>query len=412
MNAYGFRKLIPDYWFSQTENPERFEDCDQYLDGKIKSIPNGKSFMFLTDPHIRGCNAMNSPAIIGYIREMTNVKKVVQGGDILHREPTKYMGAQEIIKYTNIMRSVAGEDYLPVWGNHDINTANAPIDDVATHRIPYTEIDKILFAHLKDRVTEDISEKIAYLDCSEEDREQIIALGRLHYYVDDNAAKMRYIIMETGCQVEAERNGCVTKHFGISNNEDLVMQYDWLYETLMSTPEDYDILVTGHAMLGYEKRFREIMDGPMGVCEMISAFHTRSKLSLYNRLSWNEKLCKFYKAGNHEYDFSTRKGNSRVVVLGADTHHDIMAVADYDENGNFVYKGEYDGSALPKSAVVVTSTVTDGYGATGSKLYPNCILEKGTTNEHAIDVVTVLPDGDIAFTRIGAGDNRKISYVK
>ena len=68
-NAYAYRKLLPDYWFSQVENPEKFEDCDQYLDAKIKAIPDGKSFMFLTDPHIRGCNAMNSPAIIGYVTE-------------------------------------------------------------------------------------------------------------------------------------------------------------------------------------------------------------------------------------------------------------------------------------------------------------------------------------------------------
>ena len=31
------------------------------------------------------------------------------------------------------------------------------------------------------------------------------------------------------------------------------------------------------------------------------------------------------------FDFSMREGDLRVVILGADTHHDIMAVADYDE---------------------------------------------------------------------------------
>ena len=409
-NAYAYRKMLPDYWFAQVENPERFEDCDQYLDAKIKAIPDGKSFMFLTDPHIRGCNAMNSPAIIGYVREMSNVKKVLQGGDIVHREPTKYMGAQEIIKYTNIMRSVAGEDYLPIWGNHDINTANAPEDNVPIHRIPYTEIDKILFAHLKDRVTEDLSKKIEYLDCSEEDREQILALGRLHYFIDDKKEKVRYIILESGCQIEAERNGCVTKHFGVYNNEDLVMQYDWLYETLMDTPEDYDVVVSTHAMLGYGTGLRPIVAGPLGVCHILSGFRTCSKVTVTNPFSDNEKLCKFFHAGDHVYDFSSRKRGSNVVVIAGDVHRDYQRVADYDENGKFSDLGFYDGSELNDTAIIVMTTITDAYGC--SKYPENPEMIKGTVTEQAVDIVTICPDGNVRLTRIGAGKDRAILYKK
>ena len=35
-NAYLYRKLINDYWFQTVENPQSFDECDQYLDGKIK----------------------------------------------------------------------------------------------------------------------------------------------------------------------------------------------------------------------------------------------------------------------------------------------------------------------------------------------------------------------------------------
>lgn len=409
-NAYAYRKMLPDYWFAQVENPEKFEDCDQYLDGKIKSIPEGKSFMFLADPHIRGCNAMNTPAVIGYVREMSNVKKVVQGGDIVHREDTRFLGAQEIIKYTNIMRSVAGEDYLPVWGNHDINTANAPEDNVPLHRIPYAEIDKILFAHLKDRVTEDLSEKIAYLDCSEEDRQEVLALGRLHFYIDDKKEKVRYILVETGCQIEAERNGCVTRLFGVYNNEDLVMQYDWLYETLMSTPEDYDVVISGHALLSYGGKPFRILPGPLGLCHIVSGFQTCSKVKVNNPYSHYEKLLPFYAAGEHEYDFTSRKPGSKVVIMGADVHRDLQFVADFDENGKFVDKGEYDGSELPKTAVVINTTLTDAFGCSRYEGNPEMI--KGTITEQALDVVTILPDGDIDIVRIGAGENRKITYKK
>ena len=32
-NAYPYRKLINDYWFQTVENPQSFDECDQYLDG-------------------------------------------------------------------------------------------------------------------------------------------------------------------------------------------------------------------------------------------------------------------------------------------------------------------------------------------------------------------------------------------
>lgn len=403
MNAYIYRKMIGEHWFTTNENPQGYDECDQYLDGKIKSIPEGKSFMFLTDPHCRDTNTMNSPAIIGYVREMTGIKKVIQGGDIVHREDDRYMGAAEIIKYTNIMRSVAGEDYIPVWGNHDINTANAPEDDVARYRIPYTEIEKILYSHLTDRKCEDISAKIAYLDCDDEDRRQILALSRLHFYIDDEEAKIRYIILETGCQIEAERNGCVTKYFDVYNNGDLVMQYDWLYEVLMNTPDDYDVVVSGHAMLGYGSS-REIVSGPLGVCKILSGFKTCSKVIVENPFPHYEKLAKYYAKGEHVYDFTSRKRKSNVVVIAGDRHRDIQAKADYDENGNFV-STEYQGEALSETAVIVNVVQTDAYGCT-HRDEPE--MKPGTNTEQCIEVVTICPDGNIKLTRIGAGQNREV----
>lgn len=35
-NAYFYRKLINDYWFETVSDPQNFDECDQYLDGKDK----------------------------------------------------------------------------------------------------------------------------------------------------------------------------------------------------------------------------------------------------------------------------------------------------------------------------------------------------------------------------------------
>ena len=408
-NAYIYRKLIGEHWFVRNENPMTFEESDLYLDSKIKSIPDGKSFIFFTDAHCKGCNAMNSPAIIGYIRELSNAKKVIFGGDVLHREDNKYLGAEELLKFTNVMRSVAGQDYLYVFGNHDLNSANAPLDDVDTYRIEYQVLEKILFDRSGDRVTEDISEKIKYLDCTDEERKEILAFSRLHYYVDDDASKVRYIILEPGNQKENGRNGCIRNYFDVYNNSDLVMQYDWLYDTLLSTPEDYDVVVSGHAMLGYGG-CKDILPGPLGVCKIISGFKTCSKVSVENPFPYYDNLAKYYAKGEHIYDFTSRKAKTNVVVIAGDVHSDAQTKAYYDENGNFV-SATYQGEALPDTAVVVNTVLTDAYVC--SKNYHNAgnpEMIKGTITEQAIDVVTFCENGIINFTRIGAGDDRKIIY--
>ncbi len=407
MDAYLYRKQLNDYWFGINANPQGFDECEEYLTAKIKSIPEGKSFIFITDTHNRDGNAEQSPALIGYIRALTNAKKVIMGGDILGREANRYLAVCELKKYINRMTDIAGKDLLMVFGNHDLNTANSPEELVEEHRIPYVEMEKALFSHTDERVCEDISEKIKYLKCSEEERQEILAFSRLHYYIDDKENKIRYIIVETGNQLEFGRNGCVTKYFDVYNNEDLVMQYDWMYETLMSTPEDYDVVVSGHALTGYCGH-TNIWKGPLGICKILSGFKTCSKVTVDNPCVNYEKLAKFYAKGPHEYDFTSRKNKSNVVVIAGDTHIDVQAKADYDENGNFVSTPYIPGEKLNETAVIVNTTQPDSYrNIFSERAYK---MYKDTITEQCLDVVTICPDGNIKLTRIGAGEDRKIEY--
>lgn len=408
-NAYPYRKLINDYWFQTVENPQSFDECDQYLDGKIKSIPEGKSFMFFTDTHNKCGYAGQTPAIMGYITETTGIKKVISGSDFLDREATRYIGVQYLMKAINEHVAVSGKDLIMVFGNHDVNTANAPEDKVKEMLIPYTELEKVLFNHMEGRVTEDITKRFDLSECTEEDKTEILAFSRLHYYVDDDETKIRYIIVETGNQFEYERNGCISNYFDVYNNEDLVLQYDWLYETLMSTPEDYDVVVSGHALLGYGAGAEKIWPGPLGLCHILSGFKTCSKISVENPFPYYEKLAKYYAKGEHVYDFTSRRHKSNVVVIAGDVHWDVQTKADYDENGNFVSSPYVPGKELPETAVVVNVVQTDGMGSCNylEKTYK---MQKGTITEQCFDVVTVLPNGNIKLTRIGAGENREVLY--
>jgi len=411
MNAYLYRKIIGDHWFAQVEDPKSFDECDQYLDGKIKSIPEGKSFMFYTDTHDRCGNGGKTPALVGYIREMTGIKKVISGSDFLDRENNRYLGAQCLYAPINEMVSVCGKDLIMVFGNHDVNTANAPEDKVKEMFIPYTELEKILFSHMEGRVTEDITKRIEMPDCPEEDRNEILAFSRLHYHIDDPETKIRYIVVETGNQIEYERNGCISNYFDVYNNEDLVLQYDWIYQTLLSTPEDYDVVVTGHALLGYGSASDKILAGPLGMCKILSGFKTCSKVSVENPFSYYKKLAKYYANGEHIYDFTSRKSKSKVLVIAGDVHRDIQTKADYDENGNFVHSPYIPSEELPETAIVVNSVQTDSLGSC-NYLENTYKMYKNTITEQCFDVVTICPDGNFKFTRIGAGENREVKYKK
>jgi len=421
INAYLYRKLIPDYWFEVEENPQNYDECDQYLDGRIKSIPKGKSFIFFADPHLfKGetrpltpTNAMQSPAIIGYIRAMTGIKTVINGGDVVNRASDKYKGLQEHLILNNEMVAVAGKDYLVVPGNHDLNAVNVKPEggDVGKYLISYEETEKKLFSHI-DRQCEDeerVKGKLDALGATPEQKKEFLAYTRLHYYVDDDELKMRYIVLDAGNQ-DGGRNGVVEELFNISHTKELVLQYDWLYETLMSVPEDYDVAVLSHCFVGYADNF-SITTNILGICKIVSGYRSKTKVTVGNPLSDNEKLACYYAAGNHEYDFTGRKGNGTVVLVGADKHLDVQAKADYDENGNFVSSPYIPGEKLSDTAVVVNIVQTDCY-SNQSRKYPeiNNEMTPGTKTEQCFDVVTICPDGNVRFTRIGAGKGREVKY--
>ncbi len=411
--AYIYRQLIGEHWFETPIQPEDYSLCVGYLDKRIDEIPEGKSFIFLTDPHcyrthtgeFQVLNTMKSPAIIGYIGERTGIRNVVMGGDIVERADNKFLGIKEMDEYIRKMTAVSGERFLVVHGNHDLNTANAPIDDVDTYLQSYEATEKTLFSHIK-RNTEDVSEKLARVEHTPEQEKEFLCYSRLHYYVDDDQQKMRYIILDTGCPGSG-RNGCVEEMFGIYNNSELVLQYEWLYETLKSTPQGYDIAIAGHALVGYGGN-ENIPTVTLGTCKIISGYKTRSKVCIDNDFTRRESVAKYFGRTVHQYDFSDLEYSGNVVVMAGDVHWDIQAKADYDSEGNFV-STPYGGEKLSDTAVVVNVVQTDSHGCSH---YEKCFnMVPGTRSEQCLDIVTICPDGNIRMTRIGAGKDRYLNIV-
>ncbi len=392
--AEHYRSLLGDHWFK-----------DGYLDKKIQSIPEGKSFIFLADPHRSHGNLMKSPALIGYIRAKSDVKKVILGGDYVALEKTAALAIAEMDDYLSKIKEVAGDDLLVVMGNHDFNNANnnpnASVDEFKDRVVKYCDVEQVLMGDIKNRVCEDVSEKIAYLDCSDDEKQELIHYSRLHYYVDDPEQRIRYIMPNTGAPRICN---CVFKNFGVSVFNELILQFDWLYETLVSTPEDYDVVISAHQL--YFKQTNDFYPVVLQMLKLVSGFRAKCKVTVKNVHSDNPQVTAYYPAGEHEYDFTECKASGRVVILAADLHWDVQQMADFDSDGNYKSK-LYEGESLSPTGVVVNVVQTDGYKSVHNpqKAHP---MTEGTNTEQCFDIVTICPDGNIKFTRIGAGVDREV----
>lgn len=106
---------------------------DNYLQNKVKLINdnmcgiglNGESFVFITDPHWDLGNAKQSPKLIKYIKEKTNIDNIICGGDIINEGLHDTM-LNVFLDFVNKMKKI-GIPFPIAFGNHDMNTnANNP----------------------------------------------------------------------------------------------------------------------------------------------------------------------------------------------------------------------------------------------------------------------------------------------
>ena len=139
---------IPDYYFE-----------NNYLDQKITSIPEGKSFVFITDTHWP-VNDKRSAQLISYVRKKTGISKVIFGGDILTRDENKEKAKETLDQYLQESINLFGTDYLPVFGNHDLNMANAK-GELDAMRLDWQDVEESFVSHLNGTAVFDSTEHTA-----------------------------------------------------------------------------------------------------------------------------------------------------------------------------------------------------------------------------------------------------------
>lgn len=331
-----------------------YYDKDDYLSQKIKVIEkhaidigeDGDAFIFITDYHYER-NAGNSVKLMSYLVDtIPSLKgRVVFGGDILNTYTPE--AAKEVLR--KFKRDFEPFEPIYVFGNHDMNSANANYKETA---LRYEDVYQIIGVENKNRF-------------QAED-------GKWYFTVDFPEKQIRYIVLDTGTQYSIGPE--TGKNIEYRHEVD---QREWLLNVLEETPDGWNVGVLAHAI--FDSKSFEILNN--------ANTHLIQLLDAANRhLS--------YTLEGEEWDFSNKNINI-MFLLSGHVHRDIEDI----EMASFPIMSTTADCYLKTSG---TEQVAAGNRNT---------FAYGTKDEQAFDVVQIDKKNRILyFTRIGYGVDRVFSY--
>ena len=428
-------------WFDEVSNDGT--TYGTYLDDKIDSVPEGDSFIFISDVHYKK-NKKQSAKLIDYVRRRLGIKTVIHGGDVLNEASTVAAAAKEWLDFNRDFVFRIGGDFKQVCGDHDHNGRYADIGQAFSYQFVQRVMNGYNIKELHyDTIYDEQVKGIAIANSwSENDMKEYNALKKMHYYFDDSTIKTRFIILHTGWSGDV---GMAVDKLGsgvLSESYALYLQMDFLHQSLLSAPSNYNVVVIGHNVIG-NNSYSTTVDGTtvkrynvnelvwkgtwQQISKMIRAFKNKSSIVLKYR-DWSSSGVQ-----TKLFDFANANTPNIVFCIGGDVHWDIMGKS--TENSETL---EPISVATSLDKIIVTEgsvsasdilhivTMTDG----GDRGYRGIITSigssyndatdsvqlsasniAGTLDAQAFDIVTVT-GSEIFLTRIGSGNDRVIHIVK
>lgn len=320
-SAIGSRTFnLPDYWYQYiVEKTNSINDKNESL------AYNGDSFVFITDIHLP-MNYGHSMQLIKYIKRNSNIANVIFGGDIMPNVDES-TGLSILKDFNSINKDVK---MFSIRGNHDNNSHNE-----------YKRItdSQLYYNAFKNRET------------------HITNRSGFNYCIDNDAQKIRYVIVDTGWK---EYDYSSEEVFFTSSGSDV-----WMKERLTEKNSEWTILVIAHQFFMY-KSASDPSD--LNLC--------RSGVAIKNAID------EVYNNINANF----------VGVLCGHCHRDYFERA---ANG-----------------YIMVSTTCDANGERASAWdsnYPNRV--EGTTTEQAFDTVFIdKTNRKLCFIRVGVGVDREYTY--
>ena len=422
-------------WFDQVDNDGT--TYGTYLDDKIDSVPDGDSFIFISDVHYAG-NKKQSAKLIDYVRRRLGIKTIIHGGDVINEAPTIAEAAKEWLDFNRDFALRLGGDFKQACGDHDHNGRYESTGQVLSyhfiqHAMNGYNIKELHYDTLYDEQVKNLAISGKW---TSDELKEYDAWRKMHYYFDDQTIKTRFVVLHTGWTGNV---GLAVDKIGsgaLSETNALYLQMDFMHLSLSSCPEGYNIVVVGHNIVTNAKYSISTEGGTVArynvnemqwigqwnsVSKMLNALKNKSSVELGYR-DWSGGGVKA-----KTYDFSNAATPATVFCIGGDVHWDIMAKTSSSgalsavTNATLANIIATEGTIL-KSDILHALTMTDGgdrgyraivappsdsyNDATDSALTANPNTA-GTLDSQAFDIVTIAEDA-IHFTRIGSGKDRVV----
>ena len=194
---------VPDYYLKDSYLQDKIADIEAAMNS---SNGNAATFIYLTDAHWNA-NAKNSPALVKYISERIPIQRLFLGGDLSEGIDLDAVHA---------FREAFGERVYTSIGNHEYHNY---FRDVDGDMVSYTITDAHLWNYYTSRM----------MDCFDD------GTGRNYYYVDDNARKIRFIVLND--------------FVGGSTESIEPTQQTWLSNTALNMPDGFAAVVFAHEIV-------------------------------------------------------------------------------------------------------------------------------------------------------------------
>ena len=356
------------FWHPNSSNDEYPDYIKEEVAESIETIKsvqneNTVSFVFATDVHYskstnhdirmkRLTNAFKD------IAEKTGIDMVVLGGDYVNDGVKEY----KLDNYAELVKHLDGINYFPTNGNHDDNS----IWDVyleapkSTNHLTTAEMYDTFYSHLEKK-------DVMFGDENK----------GLYYMLDDNEGKVRYIFLDSHDMEEIyDDNGLLLykkQHISAFSQK----QIDWLVNKALSFDEEgWGVVILAHSIMVPGRTASEI-EYIGFLSEILGAYRAGEKL----QAKYNEGYFEI----SVDVDFASTKRGEVMGVFAGHTHNDLCTT---DEN-NIPY--------INTSCVIM-------YKGDESRT-------DGDKTEMLFDVVTIDKEKQIIYiTRVGAGEDREVSY--
>ena len=423
-------------WFDVVDNDGT--TYGTYLDDKIDSVPQGDSFIFISDVHYSG-NKKQSAKLIDYVRRRLGIKTIIHGGDVLNESPAMSDAAKEWLDFNRDFVFRIGGDFKQVCGDHDHNGRYASDGQALSYQFIQRvmngyNIKGLTYDTLYDEQVKEVSSANSW---TENEKKEYEAWKKMHYYFDDSTIKTRFVVLHTGWTGDV---GLAVDKLGsniLSEANALYLQMDFLCESLITCPNGYNVVVVGHNVIGNKGYSVSLSNGTStrynineivwkggweSVAKMLRAFKNKTSIIL-NYRDWSGEDLK-----SKQFDFAKSETPNLVFCMGGDVHWDILGKFGVSESLEPVTIASSLENVVPtegtisKSDILHSLTMTDGEDRgykviiappsdnyndeTDSALASNPNTD-GTLDAQAFDIVTIT-DGAIYFTRIGSGQDRVI----